>query len=311
VTEQTEQVTQEQGQEQAPPKEMTLEELRAENERVEAETREADEWYESQRAKLGSSRTSFAGATAGRTGEADAHEASVVRRNLIREYEGLENDERFTEEHRAQRAWEAYDRARPQVEEKGRAARENLLKAAEQYEQMSIPFPGRHQLRTEQVEHISLTQGERSRIMDLLAYKNPTIERMQKEGKKTPSEPSPQDKLRDEYARGLDIGGPQGAAICRAVVQIAEDQGGSVDEIVGTHRTERQWDYLQSAAEARRQAGGIYTRVPQPNYPRPGGPQSVEELASRKRSALGLPRNGHPGSGSLIPKKQKRRPQWK
>jgi hypothetical protein len=289
---------------------------------------------EAKETKLGSSRTS--GVTAGRAGEADALEASVAMRNLVREYKSLEKAKQFTEEHRARVAWEKYDEANAVVENKGRAARDNMLKAAEQFERMAIPFPGGHQIRTESIEHLSLTQGERSRIMDRLGSKGSTASGASKKPRRRPGEydehktvlgthdkegklggkaneePTRYDILRQEYALGLDLGGPQGAAICRAVVGIAEDEGGfaGVDEIVGKHRTERQWDYLQNAAQARTQANQIATRAPLPSYPRPGGPQSVEELASRKRSALGLERKGYAGSGPLFAKK-KRKPSWK
>jgi hypothetical protein len=310
-TEQTEQTTQEQAKTK-PITEMNAEEISAELKRLQAEEEE-DQKRESEAppAKLQQGFRTGGGSASRVTAMVDAEAASIARRNLVREYEHLEKDERFNDEHRAQKAWEKYDEAKAVVGAKGRAAHENLLKAAEQYEQMSIPFPGGHSLRTEQVEHLNLTQGERTRIMDRLAYKNPTIERMQKEGKKTPSGPSPKETLRDEYARGLDIGGPQGAAICRAVVQIAEDQGRSVDDIVADHRSEWQYGYLQSAADARLKANNIYTRVPMPSYPRPGGPKSLAEMGSRKRSALGIERKGHSGSGPIIPGRGRRKPPWK
>src|SRR5215211_6228158 len=52
------------------------------------------------------------------TGETLAREAQAARRDLIRQYESLDNDERYTDEHRASRAWEAYDESRPVIEEK-------------------------------------------------------------------------------------------------------------------------------------------------------------------------------------------------
>jgi len=304
MTEQTEQ-----------SREMTLEEIRAEIERVDAETakivRELLQEEPSQgrgpsRASAVSSAASSA-ASAGEGAEALAREASVARRNLIREYEHLDSDERFTEEHRIGAAWKAYDKAKPVIEEKAHAARESLLKSADYFERSSIPFPGGQDIRTQSVELLSLTQGERARIVERLAYENPTIARMKAAGKKTPKEAKPSDILREEYAHGLDVGGPQGGAICRATIQIAQDRGIEVHSLVDEHRRNWQRTHLQNAQEARIQASNIYTRVPLPNYPRPGGIKSLEEAsAGKQRSALGLKRKGATAAAQ-----KPRRPHWK
>jgi hypothetical protein len=246
------------------------------------------------------------------SGETLAREVGAVRRDLLRQYESLEGDERYTDEHRASRAWEAYDKAKGTIESKASAAREKLLESADHYERASVPFPAGQSLRTDDVQLLTLTQGERSRIVERLGYKHPSIERMQRAGKRTPSsaEDRPANMLRQEYARGLDVGGPQGGAICRAVIGVAEDRGMNVDDIVDEHRREWQRDYLQNAQEARIQARSVYSRVPSPNYSRPGGAKSPEEArAGKKRTPFGVPKKA--SSGPLFQKKGRRRPSWK
>src|SRR5215213_4974308 len=49
---------------------------------------------------------------------------------------------------------------------KANAARQKLLESAEDLERSSIPFPGGQSLRTNNVELLSLTQGERARIVE-------------------------------------------------------------------------------------------------------------------------------------------------
>jgi hypothetical protein len=243
------------------------------------------------------------------SGETLAREAQAARRDLIRQYESLDNDERYTDEHRATAAWQAYDKSKPLIEQKANAAREKLLKSADEYELSSIPLPGGQSLRTNNVELLSLTQGERARIVERLSYEPPNIARMKAAGKNVPAsaENKPANVLREEYARGLDIGGPQGGAICRAVVGLAEDRGMRVDDIVDEHRRDWQRTYLQNAQDARIQARSVYSRVPLPSSPRPGGAKSPEEARAGKRRTL----FGMPKKASAAIQKKRRKPHWK
>jgi hypothetical protein len=246
------------------------------------------------------------------TGETLAREAQAARRDLIRQYESLDNDERYTEEHRAAALWAAYDKTCPIIEEKAKSAREKLLASADEYEMSSIPFPGGQSLRTDDVQLLALSQGERSRIVERLSYENPNIARMKAAGKNVPtsSEDRPANVLCEEYRRGLEVGGPQGGAICRAVIGLAEDRGMNVDEIIDEHRRGWQRDYLQNAQQARIQARSVYSRVPLPSSPRPGGARSPEEArAGKKRTPFGVPKKA--SSGPLFQKKGRRRPSWK
>ena len=282
--------------------EMSSEEIQAEIERVDQEL--AQEPASPSREPKGSRPPSA------NSGETLAREAQAARRDLIRQYESLDSDERYTDEHRATAAWQAYDESKPLIEQKANAAREKLLKSADYYEMSSIPLPGGQSLRTNNVELLSLTQGERARIVERLGYEPPNIARMKAAGKNVPAsaEARPANVLREEYARGLDIGGVQGGAICRAVISLAEDRGMSVDDIVDEHRRDWQRQRLQSAQDARIQARSVYSRVPLPSYKRPGGAKSPEEArAGKRRTPFGMPKK----ASSAIQKKGRRKPNWK
>src|SRR5215204_7005973 len=280
---------------------MSSEEIAAEIARVDAELEKpAEDSRESSQGRRPSTNS----------GETLAWEAQAARRDLVRQYESLDSDERYTDEHRATAAWQAYDESKPLIEQKANAAREKLLASADEYELSSIPFPGGQSLRTNSVELLSLTQGERARIVERLGYEPPNIARMKAAGKNVPAsaEARPANVLREEYARGLDIGGVQGGAICRAVISLAEDRGMSVDDIVDEHRRDWQRQRLQSAQDARIQARSIYSRVPLPSYKRPGGAKSPEEArAGKRRTPFGMPKK----ASSAIQKKGRRKPNWK
>jgi hypothetical protein len=281
---------------------MSSEEIQAEIERVDQEL--AQEPASPSRESKGSRPPSA------NSGETLAREVQAARRDLLRQYEALDNDDRFTDAHRSAALWAAYDESKPLIEEKAKSAREKLLKSADEYEMSSIPFPGGQSLRTNSVELLSLTQGERARIVERLSYQNPTVERMRQAGKNVPtsSEDRPSSILRAEFARGLDIGGPAGGAICRAVIGLAEDRGMSVHDLVDSHRRDWQRSYLQNAQDARIQARSVYSRVPLPSSPRPGGARSPEEArAGKARTPFGTAKKS---SGPAIPKR-KRRPHWK
>src|SRR5215204_5046841 len=279
---------------------MSSEEIAAEIARVDAELEKpAEDSRESSQGRRPSTRGA----------ETLAREAQAARRDLIRQYESLDNDERYTDEHRATAAWQAYDESKPLIEQKANAAREKLLASADEYELSSIPFPGGQSLRTNSVELLSLTQGERARIIDRINYEHPTIARMKAAGKNVPAsaENKPANVLREEYARGLDIGGPQGGAICRAVVGLAEERGMSADDIVDAHRRGWQRAYLENAQQQRIQARSVYSRVPLPSSPRPGGAQSLEESrAGKRRTPFGMPKKA-----SAAIQKKRRKPHWK
>jgi len=287
---------------------MSLEELRAEVERIDQELAQ-----EPSPASEASTPSSQGRVPSTSSGETLAREVQATRRDLLRQYESLGGDEKYTDEHRAEQAWAAYDRAKPLIEEKAKAAREKLLKSADEYEMSSIPFPGGQSLRTDDVHLLALTQGERARIVQRLSYEPPNVARMRAAGKNVPdfSEDRPRDVLRDEFSRALGIGGTQGGAICRAVIGLAEDRGISVDDVIDGHRRDWQRSYLQDAQDARIQARSLYSKVPLPSSKRPGGAQSLEEArAGKRRTPFGTPKKASFQS-SATRNSGRKRPPWK
>jgi hypothetical protein len=82
---------------------MSSEEIAAEIARVDAELEKpAEDSRESSQGRRPSTRGA----------ETLAREAQAARRDLIRQYESLDNDERYTDEHRATAAWQAYDESK-------------------------------------------------------------------------------------------------------------------------------------------------------------------------------------------------------
>src|SRR5215211_8075549 len=138
---------------------MTPEELAAEIERVDQELAKS---AEPPREPKGSRPPST------NSGETLAREAQAARRDLIRQYESLDSDERYTDEHRATAAWQAYDESKSLIEQKAKSAREKLLESADRHELSSLPFPGGQSLRTDDVQLLALSQGERSPIVKRL-----------------------------------------------------------------------------------------------------------------------------------------------
>jgi len=291
---------------------MSPEEIQAETERVDAELAQAP---------MPPAPTSGASSDAGRApstsearGETLAREVQAIRRDLLRQYESLDGEEKYTDEHKAEQAWAAYDKAKPLIEEKAKSARERLLESAQHLEHQSIPFPGGQSLRTDDVHLLTLTQGERARIVQRLSYEPPNVARMRAAGKNVPtsSEDKPRDVLRDEFSRALDIGGVQGGAICRAVISLAEDRGMSVDDIVDSHRRDWQRDYLQKAGEARIQARSLYSKVPLPSSKRPGGAQNLEEAAAgKRRTPFGTTKKSSSAGFESSFASKRKRPPWK
>jgi len=88
-------------------------------------------------------------------------------------------------------------------------------------------MPESESLTTTNTEKLLLTKGAQSRI-----YRH--LDRL--ENAPGPLKRSAIQVLEEEYTRGLQIGGPQGGAICRAVYEIARDTGADIDAMVDAHR---------------------------------------------------------------------------
>jgi hypothetical protein len=191
------------------------------------------------------------------------------RTRLLDHYEALQNDERYAPEYKAQSAWQRFEEVSGLIAELGPQAREKMLKSVESLERLSIPMPPEQSVRTSKMDQLALTQGEVRCITERINYVPPAVERLRAQGKKAPKTASPQDILREEYREGLDIGGPQGGAICRAVLTIARDRGIDIHQIVDSFRNDHHRGCLEDATMARQRAELVSSRVPQPPFPHP------------------------------------------
>ena len=229
--------------------------------------------------------------------------ADTARGGLTEFYQKLQDDPRITDLARSERAWERYEAVRAQVEAEGAKARELSERSARTSERLSIPIPESESLTTTNTEKLLLTQGEQSRIyrhLDRIANTSGPLER------------KPVQVLQEEYARGLQIGGPQGGAICRAVYEIARDTGADIDAIVDTHRRDSHRRALEDAQNAEMRLQLVGKSVSKPPFPHPDklqqGGKEIGTYRSAKAGAF------MPGDRTALAKKfaeGKRRPPWR
>jgi hypothetical protein len=187
--------------------------------------------------------------------------ADKARASLPEYYRELQDDPRITDLVRSEKAWERYAAVREQVEAESTKAKELSERSAKTAERQSIPMPEGEPVLTSDKDRLLLTQGEHSRI-------NRRIDRTSSRATKaTPFHLSK--LLREEFARGLEVGGAKGGAICRAVVEIAQDAGEDIHSIVDEHRTPSQRRALEDAQEAYMRQQLIGKTVSKPPFPRP------------------------------------------
>ena len=187
--------------------------------------------------------------------------ADRARASLPEFYAQLEADPRITDLTRSEKAWERYEAIKAQVEAESSKARELSERSARTAERQSIPMPDAEPLMTTDKERLALTQGEHTRINRLIDRKS------SRATKATPFKLS--NLLKEEYARGLEVGGPKGGAVCRAVVEIARDSGEDIHHIVDGHRSPSQRRALEDAQSAEMRLGLIGKSVSRPPFPRP------------------------------------------
>jgi hypothetical protein len=168
----------------------------------------------------------------------DYIKAEQASRGLRREYEQLTQDQDLTHEARTRRAQELFEQRRGSVEAAGKKARESILKQAKSAEQGSMPKPSGEGLTSSSSDRILLDQNEASRVIR-------TIER-----KKAAPGPFKHDTgayLTQEYARGLEIGGVEGGAICRGTLRAADELGIDPDQVVDPLRDDKHRESLDRA----------------------------------------------------------------
>jgi hypothetical protein len=184
--------------------------------------------------------------------------------NLHALYRSLKEDPRYTEEHKAQKAWENYEIAREKIAAGSREkARESLKKQAQTAERLSIPLPDGEELITTDTSKLLAAQNEAARIIRKLeraSLASPA---------RGPFRPTPVEVLKEEYARGLEVGGMEGGVICRGVLMAADELGADASAVVDGFRKQRHRKALESAHHAERVAGLIGKQInAEPPFPR-------------------------------------------
>ncbi len=202
--------------------------------------------------------------------------------NLEGTYRTLKDDPRYTEEHKASQMWAAYERESEHIRTAGEKARTLLEKEARGYEMMALPRPKGENMHSISTERLIAAQNEASRIARKL-------DRLESAKGPEGFKPSTSRVLRDEYARGIEIGGTEGAARCKGVLMAAEELGVSEEEFLDDLRTPEQHEQLDKARRALWMAQHIGSSIPEPPLKRPGGAGGPSGTGK-----LFLPRNDRP-----------------
>jgi hypothetical protein len=166
--------------------------------------------------------------------------------NLRALYRSLKEDPRYTEEHKAQKAWESYETAKEKIVAGSREkARESLKKQAQTAERLSIPLPDGEELITTDTSKLLAAQNEAARI----------IRKLERAGQSGgPFRPNRVEALKEKYARGLEVGEMEGGVICRGVLMAADELGADASAVVDEFRKQRHRKSLESAHHAQRLA---------------------------------------------------------
>lgn len=195
---------------------------------------------------------------------AEAWRAADRRENQLREtYRALKDDPRFTDEHKAQKAWEAYDAAKDAIEAERAKAREHLEMQASSGVRASLPFPDGEGPVTSDTQKYLATQNEAARIVR-------KIDRIGASAKGVPLKASPPDVLRQEYGRGLEAGGAPGGIVCRGELAAADALGVYAESVVDGFRKDRHREALERAQTSERLAQSVGGRVPELPFSRAG-----------------------------------------
>jgi hypothetical protein len=169
-------------------------------------------------------------------------------------YRSLQDDPRYTEEHKSEQMWETFEKQGEHIQAAGQKARDLLGKEAEGHEMMSVPRPRGENIFNLSTEKFIAAQNECGRIV-------------RKVGGIDASSPFAANKsqvLKDEYARGMRAGGAEGVAICKGTLMAADELGISEEEFLDDLRTPEQHEQLDKARRARQMAFSIGQRIPEP-----------------------------------------------
>ena len=200
-------------------------------------------------------------------------EADREEQRLRSLYEELREDPRYTEEHKRQQAWGAFLAAKEKIVAGHQQAREKLQEQARSAERFSVPLP-------EGVSHIVKDASE------LLAGQHEADRLLRKIEKLQggPFTPNNAEALKAEYGRGMEVGGVEGAAICRGVLSAAGELGVPVDAVVDDYRKDHHRESQERAQAANQAAFTIGTRIKEPPFPRPNDvpPQSLDNVLTNR-----------------------------
>jgi hypothetical protein len=191
--------------------------------------------------------------TVGEAGEAWKR-ADAEEQHLRRTYEKLLNDNRYTAEHKAERAERAYEEAAPRIRAGREQARQKLEQQAHSGEVFSIPMPGDAPPAAKDPAELLAAQNEAERIRRQLARRA--------EG--SPLRTAPAATLKEEYRRGMLEGGVEGTAVCRGVLAVCRELGVEVDAVVDEFRRASHRDSLERAQQARLALHALGRAVPAP-----------------------------------------------
>jgi hypothetical protein len=219
---------------------------------------------------------------------------------LRHQYDRLAEDGDLTDEARARRACELYERHRDGIERKKRAAQDTLVKAAKSAEKNSVTRPPGEALSSTDPTKLLLDQNEASRIIK-------PIERRKGQG---PFRQDSGELLRQEYARGLDIGGVEGGAICRGVLRASQELGMG-DDWLSSLRSETQHKSIDNARRLKYFSELISTEAPKPPRSLEKAAKQSRERSNRRTAPLLVPASGSPipapGGSSRATKKQRKK----
>jgi len=194
-------------------------------------------------------------------------------------YRQLKEDPRYTEEHKAVQAWQRYDRDAEKITTARERSRNLLEDSARAYQRQSLPFPDGQGAITTDNDRIIMTQNEASRIVR-------KVDRLVSSAR-GPMKPDRVGILRSEYEKGLEIGGPMGGAICRAVISAADEYGVDEDSIVDSFRSERHKGLVESAQRNAIMLQSIGKAIPEPPFKRPGT-VTLRNFSLPRASAAGV-----------------------
>jgi hypothetical protein len=185
--------------------------------------------------------------------------------SLRESYTNLQQDSDYTEEARARRAQELYERQKDRIEQRWAQTRKELRDASAAAQRMSVPKPAGQSLEASNSNDILAAQGERDRIIR-------TLDRHSSRG--GPFKPDTASFLKAEYKKGLESkSGVMGAAICREVMAAAEELGVGT-EWIDSLRNDAQRKHLDDARRLEQAAFAVPSTAPKP-------PKSLQKAVDR------------------------------